>query len=404
MATYIRDEFVSGINNNVAPKLFPIQVSKRLRYESLYNCTLFHNYSGYDHSNPIVIMSKEINQTGASEWVFSRVDALDYKTSVMNNESRRDQGEQLNIYDYTLKSQLHSKEIPEYLYWIFRKALPFDINNANYMSLRKWLTRNLEYETLKTATIGLYPNILTANRNIAGTVPSWDRVVLPLPTDRATWHANTTLPTYFNAFSDKATTGPNNTGLSVDLILQAHDIAEDGGKSFETEARIEPFSHETFNDLPDDEYLLFIDPGCNISLIKDPIYQNAGLTRGVVIDKTYQPSLMRYGDYVAKIGNVHIIKNHYLKNFRIKSADGNKIIAWNLLVGAAAWVAGWSSDTLMGQETSERLLEKFTYVHDYRAVGVPTWPSRYALTPGAVAGTPSRVENSLLHVFCSVNS
>lgn len=403
MPSSLYNEFTSGIGNNIKSDLFPVKVLSQLQYEYIAECPLYSTYAGVSPRNPIVIMDKEVNKSGATQWKIPRVDALDFRTGVRNHQERRGQAERPRYDSFTLNSEIVSKEIEEELYWMLDRAVPFNVNSANYVLLKNWLTHNLEYETLRKMTTGLYPNISTANCNVVGTLPSWDRSLVPIDTTRAGWHANQTFPTFLNAFTNNANTGPDNTGMSLDLILRGKMMAKVGGKDRETEARLPPSYVGAFNSLPDNEYILWCDAGTVPSLMKDPEVKDGGLNRGVIIDTKYQPNITRRGDYIGKFGSVHVVVLDMLSEFRLKSADGNKTIAWNLLVGGGAFASGWDGETMLEQEISKRYLEKATFIHDPRATDTQVFDSRYARTAGAVAGTPLKVENSIIHIFTSVN-
>lgn len=403
MAQNLYQEFRAGVGSSIAPDLFPVEVTRYLQQEAIFECPLYYNWSGREYSNPIFMMDRHLHKTGATQWLLPRVDALDYKDYILNHQIRRGQEGQLNVEYTTISSDLYSKLLKDELYWVLDKSVPFDLKSSTGIALKNWLKQNLEWTTLEKATTKRYPNILTANRNIAGTVPSFDRSLVPLRTTRTAWHDASTLGTFFNSFATPTDTSSANTGGSVDVVLRARDMAEDGGAEPHREAKLPPVSSPVFNDVPNNEYVMLVDPGFVYSLMRDPVYKSGALDRGVIIDSKYQPSLLNNGDYVAKIGSVHIIKHHMLKDLRMLSADGTKIIAWNLLIGGAAWAAGWNFDTLMGEKRDQAYLERVDYIHDYRAVDVQAFSSRYAKTPGAIAGTPSTVENSIIHVFTSLN-
>lgn len=405
MPTNLFEEFKSGIGSNIAPALFQPKVFAQLQYEFIAASKMYANYASTNPLSPIVMMDPQIhkNGEGTTQWIVPRVRALDYTTGIRNHESRLNQQERLSFDNFILNSEILSKSIEDVLYNMLQKAVPFDTDNPKYKLLRTWLAQNLEYETLARMTTWLYPNLTTGLSNIAGNVPSFDRALTPLPITRAQWHTNQTLGVLFNSFETPANTGPSNTGLDFDIVLAAKTMSQDGGSEYGIEAAISPTALNIYNDLPDDENIMWIDPGCTQSLLSDPKVKDGALNRGVIVDMKYQPNILRKGGYVMKLGSTHIIEMPFLKRFRQKSADGNKIIAWCLFLGGGAFASGWDHETVIGQKIDEELLIKRTFLHDPRALGTMMYDSTYAKKPGAIAGTPAKVENGIIHVFVSVN-
>lgn len=395
MALY--QEFAAGIGTQINPNLFPVNVSEKLQFEFLQISPLM-DFAG-NASNSIIV--KQPMKKGAGvQWRIPRLRALDYKNPVMDLQQREGR-EQHQIVDvFTIDSHVRSFAVRVPFDQILSYAVPFNILNPVARELVDTNARNLNWEILKDFTVNQYPNIKTANCNVVGTLPSYDRAVPALSTTRAAWQANATFLTYLNGFQTPGNTTPAGTGLSVAHLRKLIRYATQGGSSLNIESQVAPANIETKNGWPVNKYVYLMTQESYSSLCLDPQFTGAGAMRGTVIDPN-TPQFITGGFYKGEFEGVYLYVVPELSEQILTSADGNKSISWNLFLGAGAHTIGWADITNFGKKDDDYNMFKIFYSHDFRGQGMQTFASKYVLAGGAAAGSNPLVEQGVIHSFVS---
>lgn len=396
-----------GINQN----LFPFKVTKEMFKEWVQNTPL-NPFMGQGFNNPIV--TKYLNEGEGYQYRVGQLQALDYTSPVMDFEQAEGTSFQQSVkYDsVTLANRGFSIRI--YGDEILKQGAPFKLSEETSSQLKDVFSQNLSYEVFKSMTNGAYPVLTTANCNVPGTLPSYDRVVMPggaanssVKPTRAAYHAGALFGTLLDNFQTPATTSPAGTGLSVKLIDQCRNLATIG---FERDAAnlsrdyqespIRPCKVMTNHGVWSNKYVLLIDPRCYDSLRADPQFKDAGYGRGV-ISSPNQPQIIDNGNYVGSILNVEIFLCQELVQKSFRSADGNKNIAWNVLMGGSAHSLGWAKTPHFGVKYDDFKQENTFYGRDFRGHKMLQFASNYNTNPAKVAGTPTTVEQGVIHLFAS---
>lgn len=390
-------EFTSGIGSRINANLFPFDVSSQLQYEFVQSVPLI-DFMG---SSPDSIIVKLPMKKGAGvQWRIPRLRALNYKNPIMDLEQAEGREQQQIVDEFTVDSHKRSFSVRVPFSQLLEYAVPFNIVNPVAKQLVTTLSRNLNWEILNDFTTSAYPNILTANCNVAGTIPSYDRAVPALATTRAQWQGNATFPTYLNGFQTPANTTSAGTGLSVAHLRKLIRYANQGGSSLNIEAQVAPSSIETKNGWPVNKYVYLMTQESYASLCADPIFVQTALARGTVVNPN-TPQLITGGFFKGEFEGVLLYVVPELSEHIITSADGNKFISWNLFLGAGAHVLGWADITNFGVKDDELNLQKIFYTHDFRGEGMQMFASKYVAAGGAVQGSNPFVEQGVIHSFVS---
>ena len=149
------------------------------------------------------------------------------------------------------------------------------------------------------------------------------------------------------------------------------------------------------------KYLYLAHPQTLTSLFADPLFTQSTFFRGTVIDPENTPQTLNGADYVGEFRGISIYSCRDLYQYAIPSADGTKTAAWNLFIGAGAVSLGWAEEPMLGMEND--LVERIQlyFGHEFRGQKMLQFPSAYAATPGAQAGSNTVVEQGILHSFVS---
>lgn len=396
MALY--QEFTAGVGTQINPNLFPFDVRAQLQLEIVQTVPLL-DFAG---TSPNSIIAKQPMKKGAGvQWRIAKLRALNYKNPVMDL-GQRTGSEQYQTVDYfAIDSRLRTFSVKIPFDQILEYAVPFNITNPAAQQLVQAHARNLNWEIINDLTTGNYPNILTANCNVAGTLPSFDRVVSGIATTtRATWQANATFPTYLNGFQTPANTTAANTGLSVAHLRKLIRYANQGGSTLNAEPMVAPSSMETKNGWPINKYVYLMTQESYASLCQDPQFTGAGPMRGTVIDPN-TPQFITGGFYKGEFEGIYLYVLPDLSEHILTSADGTKFVSWNLFLGAGAFAIGWADITQFGQINDPYNIFKIFFAHDFRGQGMQTFASRYTLGSGVVAGSNTLVEQGVIHSFVS---
>ena len=384
----------NGINQN----LFPFDVSRELLREWVQNTPLY-NLMGNEPTRPIV--RKQLRKGEGLQYRMGKLQALDYRNPITNFDQRRGNAQQQQVdydkVDVDFKSflvQIKGYDILDY-------GTPIELPPYARSQLVEAFSRALNYDLFNAITVKAYPTIQTANCNVAGTLPSYDRAVPALATTRAQWQANATFPTYLNGFQTSAATTPAGTGLSAKHLETLKQYAERGGSAVGLEDAIQPAYVRSKSGWPMNKYIYLAHPQTLTSLFSDPLFANSTFNRGVVIDADNTPQTLNGADYVGEYRGISIYSCRDLYQYAIPSADGNKTAAWNIFMGAGALSLGWAEEPMIGMEND--LVERIQlyFGHEFRGQKMLQFPSQYAATAGAQAGSNTVVEQGIIHSFVS---
>lgn len=384
----------NGINQN----LFPFDVSRELLREWV-QITPLYNLMGNEPTRPIV--RKQLRKGEGLQYRMGKLQALDYRNPITNFDQRRGNAQQQQVdydkVDVDFKSflvQIKGYDILDY-------GTPIELPPYARSQLVEAFSRALNYDLFNAITVTAYPTIQTANCNVAGTLPSYDRAVPALATTRVQWQANATFPTYLNGFQTSATTTPAGTGLSAKHLETLKQYAERGGSAVGLEDAIQPAYVRSKSGWPMNKYIYLAHPQTLTSLFSDPLFANSTFNRGVVIDADNTPQTLNGADYVGEYRGISIYSCRDLYQYAIPSADGNKTAAWNIFMGAGALSLGWAEDPMIGMEND--LVERIQlyFGHEFRGQKMLQFPSQYAATAGAQAGSNTVVEQGIIHSFVS---
>ena len=384
----------NGINQN----LFPFEVASKLLREWV-EITPLYNLMGNEPTRPIV--RKQLNKGEGLQYRMGKLQALDYKNPITNFDQRRGNAQQQKVdydkVDVDFKSflvQIKGYDILDY-------GTPIELPPYARSQLVEAFSRALNYDLFNAMTVTAYPTIQTVNCNVAGTLPSYDRAVPALATTRAQWQANATFPTYLNGFQTSAATTPAGTGLSAKHLETLKQYAERGGSAVNLEDAIQPAYVRSKSGWPMNKYIYLAHPQTLTSLFSDPLFANSTFNRGVVIDADNTPQTLNGADYVGEYRGIAIYSCRDLYQYSIPSADGTKTAAWNIFMGAGALSLGWAEEPMIGMEND--LVERIQlyFGHEFRGQKMLQFPSQYAATAGAQAGSNTLVEQGIIHSFVS---
>ena len=384
----------NGINQN----LFPFKVSEKLFREWVQVTPLF-NLMGDEPNRPIV--RKQLRKGEGLQFRMGKLQALNYKNPVLNFDQRRGNAQQQQVDYDKIDIDFRSFLVQIKGYDILDYGTPIDLPPLARSQLVEAFSRNLNYDLFNAMTVTAYPNILTAPCNVAGTLPSYDRAVPALATTRTAWQGTGTFPTYLNGFQTSATTTPAGTGLSAKHLETLKQYAERGGSSNGIEDAIQPAYVRSKAGQPMNKYIYLAHPQTLTSLFADPLFANSTFNRGVVTDSANQPQLIDGADYVGEFRGISIYSCRDLYSYAIPSADGAKTVAWNLFLGAGALAIGWPEPPTIGMENDMVERMQLYFGHEFRGQKMLQFPSQYATTIGAQAGSNPVVEQGIIHSFVS---
>ena len=395
MALYpVPTEGYNGINQN----LFPFSVSSKLFREWVQITPLF-NLMGDEPSRPIV--RKQLKKGEGLQYRMGKLQALDYKNPITNFDQRRGNAMQQKV-DYD-KVDVDFKSFLAQIkgYDILDFGTPIDLPPYARSQLVEAFSRALNYDLFNAMTVNAYPTIKTGQCNVAGTLPSYDRSVPAAVTTRANWQANQTFQTYLNNFQTPAATLPTGTGLSAKHLEELKQYAERGGSAVGLEDAIQPAYVRSKAGFPMNKYIYLAHPQTLTSLFSDPLFANSTFNRGIVIDPENTPQTLNGADYVGEYRGIAIYSCRDLYQYAITSANGSSRAAWNIFMGAGALCLGWAQEPVIGMEND--LVERIQlyFGHEFRGQKMLQFPSQYAATVGAQAGSNTVVEQGIIHSFVS---
>lgn len=388
----------NGINQN----LFPFDLSRELLREWVQNTPLY-NLMGDEPTRPIV--RKKLQKGEGLQYRMGKLQALDYRNPITNFDQRRGNAQQQQVdydkVDVDFKSflvQIKGYDILEY-------GTPIELPTYARSQLVEAFSRALNYDLFNAITVKAYPTIQSANCNVAGTLPSYDRAVFKLSTGqvptRAAYQANATFRTLINGMSLPAATSPATSGLSASHLETLKQYAERGGSAVGLEDAIQPAYVRSKSGWPMNKYIYLAHPQTLTSLFSDPLFANSTFNRGVVIDADNTPQTLNGADYVGEYRGISIYSCRDLYQYAIPSADNTKTAAWNIFMGAGALSLGWAEDPMIGMEND--LVERIQlyFGHEFRGQKMLQFPSQYAAIAGAQVGSNTVVEQGIIHSFVS---
>jgi len=391
----------NGINQN----LFPFDVSNKL-FREWVQITPLYNLMGTEPTRPIV--RREMQPGKGAEWRVGKLQALDYKNPVINFAQRRGNAQQQVVNYDKVGCDFKSFLVQIKLYDILRYATPVDLPPEASQQLIESFSRNLNYDLFNAMTTTAYPTIQTANCNVIGTLPSYDRALIPtnagIPVTRAAYQAAALFGTLLNGFQTSATTTPVGSGLSANHLETLKQYAERGNApdiAVNTEDAIRPAYVRSKAGWPMNKYIYLAHPQTLKSLFADPLFANSTFNRGTVIDQENTPQTLNGADYIGEYRGIAIYSCRDLYQYAIPSADGNKTAAWNIFMGAGAISLGWAEKPVIGMDNDMVERIQLYFGHEFRGQKMLQFASSYAAQPGAVAGSNTVVEQGIIHSFVS---
>lgn len=391
----------NGINQN----LFPFDVSNKL-FREWVQITPLYNLMGTEPTRPIV--RREMQPGKGAEWRVGKLQALDYKNPVINFAQRRGNAQQQVVNYDKVGCDFKSFLVQIKLYDILRYATPVDLPPEASQQLVESFSRNLNYDLFNAMTTTAYPTIQTANCNVVGTLPSYDRALIPtnagIPVTRAAYQANALFGTLLNGFQTPAATTPAGSGLSANHLETLKQYAERGNAAdiaVNTEDAIRPAYVRSKAGWPMNKYIYLAHPQTLKSLFADPLFANSTFNRGTVIDQENTPQTLNGADYIGEYRGIAIYSCRDLYEYAIPSADGTKNAAWNIFMGAGAISLGWAEKPVIGMDNDMVERIQLYFGHEFRGQKMLQFASAYAAQAGAVAGSNTVVEQGIIHSFVS---
>jgi hypothetical protein len=394
----------NGINQN----LFPFSVTSKV-FKEWVQITPLYNLMGNEPTRPIV--RKQLSKSEGLQYRMGRLQALDYKNPVINFDQRRGNAMQQQV-DYD-KVDIDFKSFLVQIkgYDILSQGTPIDLPPYARQQLVEAFSRCLNYDIFNAITNGAYPAFKTGSAltgSVAGNYPSYDRVVIPVAAGtlvtRANYQANATFPTLMNGLQTSALTTPAGSGLSAKHLETLRQYAERGNAADITvnmENAIRPAYVKNKAGWPMNKYIYLAHPQTLSSLFADPLFANSTFNRGTVIDQENTPQTLNGADYVGEYRGISIYSCKDLYQYSIASADGTKNAAWNIFMGAGAVSLGWAEEPQIGMENDLVERMQLYFGHEFRGQKLLQFPSEYAQTAGAVAGSNTVIEQGIIHSFVS---
>lgn len=400
MALYpVSDAGYNGINGN----LFPFKVVKPL-FQEWVQITPLSGLMGNEPNSPIVRRHLEAHE--GLQYRMGKLAALNYKNPIVNFDQRRGNAMQQQVdydkVDVDFKSFLVQIKGTD----ILDLGTPVTLPQYASSQLVEAFSRALNYDLFNAMTTTAYPNIKTAKCNVPGTLPSYDRAVFHTSTGsllgRKNYQAASTFPDVIKAsMATSAITAPANSGLSARHLETLKQYAERGGSEIGAEEAIRPARVLSKAGWPMNKYIYLAHPQSLESLFADPLFANSTFNRGVVIDPENTPQTLNGADYVGEYRGIAIYSCRDLYEYQIKG-DDTHTAAWNIFMGAGALCLGWAKDPIMGMENDPVERMQLYYGHEFRGQKMLKFPSRYAATTGAEAGSNTTVEQGIIHSFVSI--
>jgi hypothetical protein len=418
---YLYDQIIAGIGNGgIDPSLFPVEVSEKF-FQEYFKLTPLNTLIGTEPTRPIV---RRVMQPGQGlKWEVGKLENLDYKNPSVDFDDRDGVEQQITMFSDSVGARKKTQQVKFTGEEILRFGTPVNVFNRASMLLMNACKMNLNWDLFNSmlytsyqTSNGAYNNLLTGNCNVSGTLPSYDRMIMPIANGsnitRAAYQANSTFPTVCNALQTPTATTYQGSGLSCNHLSQLKMLAQRGNASdlpSNTENLIQPALIRTKGGWGVDEFYYFAHPETIASLESDPKFANSTLYRGTVTDAD-QPETISGADYRGKFNGIHIYAVKDLFDYAFTSADGNKRIAINLFMGAAAVELGWAKEPSLGQKIDSKNDIHYFWTHELRGQKMLQFPSKYGTggaltTAGApitpVTGSNTVVEQGIAYSFVS---
>jgi hypothetical protein len=332
---------ISGISQN----LFPYKVLNNF-YKEWVKITPLSNFIGSEMTRPIY--RHKLRDGEGLQFRVGRLEELDPTYSITGLDQRRGNEQEQKAVEDRVDVIFDSFGVKRKGKDIIRLGTPLKVFEEVRPQLIRRAARRLNLQLFNSMTTDLYPDTLTLK-------PSYDRLVIAganngkVATARGTYNGYAGLA---RALDDVGNPIYTASGLSANHLLQLRATASRGGADISKEHAIMPAYMKNRNNFPMDGWIYLMDPDSFPEILNDPKWMSTTMARGTVVDAD-QPQAIHGADYVGKFFGIHCYLVDDLSKYRLTSADGNKKIAWNLLIGAGAATIGWYEFPFIVMEMDE---------------------------------------------------
>jgi hypothetical protein len=369
--------------NGIDPGLWPFKVLSDELYEEWVKITPLSNLIGSELNRPIY--RHKLRDGEGLQFRVPRLEALDYKNPVIDLDQVSGSGQQQKVTYDSVNTTFQSFPLQLVGRDIVRLGTPIDLPPRVRNQLIEVNKRNLNWDLFNQMTVLNYPDRVN-------TKPSYDRIYTAgyAPT-RGTYNALQGLTAVLNGLAAVPATTSFATGRQ---LMSLKRMAEFGGKAdtataLSQEAAIQPPYMMSMSGWPMNEYILLVDPAVVEQLTQDTFFTSSTFTRGFNLPD--QPQPIHGADYIGRFMGMHVISCKDLMEYRLTSADGNKLASWNILLGAGALTLGWHEYPFIVEKTDEvDRLQIFT-THEQRGQKALKFPSK--INPAQL------VEQGIIHYF-----
>lgn len=370
---------ISGINQN----LFPFSVSKDI-FQEWINITPLSNLMGSEMTRPIY--RHKLRDGEGLQFRVGRLEALDYKNPIVGLDQRRGNAQRPKVLEDRVDVLFKSFTTELVGLDIVKLGTPIRLPERIRPLLVEACARNLNYDLFNAMTVDMYPD--TTNNK-----PSFDRIAIAGAANGLVNIARGTYNGYAGitrALDDFGNVGPAASGSSANHLLALKRMAENGGRDINKEHAIRPAYLKTRSGWPANEYIYLMDPESFLSLLSDPLFLDTTMKRGTVVESD-QPQPIHGADYIGRFFGIHIYTCPDLAEYRQTSADGAKVSAWNIFMGAGALTVGWSEFPFVVTEMNEIDRIQTFASHEQRGLKAQQFASKQGIVP--------LVEQGIIHSF-----
>lgn len=380
---------------------FPTLINKAM-LKDYYDAFPYKHFMGTEYDRPFI--RQKLHPHEGLGYEVLNLNSLATNKGQRGTELRRGKAQQQTVDADYVRVKSHTEQCEIAFTNVLRFATPVDLPSHAKSQLTELFAKSLEEDITDSLTTDLYPNIFTGQRNVAGTLPSFDRVVTAQPIDRATWNGAGSFQELFDGYANPANTGPSTTGGSVALLERATMLLRRGGAENKIERPLKPAFISSRGGFALRRYIGIFSPSFINSLERDPRLANSTFFRGgPVTDPAHAPQTMDGVDYFGRFKGFELYSCNALMDKEFKSANGQNKIGWGIILCASALSIGWAQEPQYFFERDNLDKIDLYYGDEMRGQKLLRYQSLYAASPGAIAGSNPFVEKGAVHVFASLN-